>query len=179
MPTIATSPHLHPSTNAAPSVTLRLQVASRRAALTRQLAEGENPSDTAQLTLRARQLTTARCRSALAGALRRAVREAQHPSLHRAFSIVSRRSVLSAVEEIDLLVKRLHSPEPVTPQGMALVAELLTDGASSPLYGSADPSVLRRLVTLHTAALDPAHREAPPFGLQTNCAAAWPDAHAH
>jgi hypothetical protein len=138
-------------------VTLRLQVAIRRAALTRQLAEGENPAATAQLRLRADQLTTARSRAALAHSLRRVIREAQSPSLHRPFSIVSRRAVLGSVEQIDLLVKRIHSPEPVTPRGMALVAELLTDGGSSPLYGSADPGVLRRIVTLNTAALDPKH----------------------
>ena len=157
MSTIAPSQELHPSAAQARSVTLRLQVAVRRAALTRRLAEGEDPAATAQLGLRAHQLTTARTRSALARSLRRVIQEAQSPTLHRPFSIVSRGAVLGAVEEIDLLVKRLHSPEPVAPRGMALVAELLTDGGSSPLYGSSDPGVLRRLVILNTTALDPPH----------------------
>jgi hypothetical protein len=155
MTTIAPPQELNPSTAQARSATLRLQVALRRGTLTRQLAEGENPAATAQLGLRAHQLTTARTRSALARSLRRVIREAQSPPLQRPFSIISRRAVLGAVGEIDLLVKRLHSPDPAAPQGMALVAELLTDGASSPLYGSADPGVLRRLVILNTTALDP------------------------
>ena len=83
------------------------------------------------------------------------IREAQQPLRHQRFSIVNRRSVLGAVQEIDLLVKRLHSPEPVTAQGMALVTQLLTDGASSPLYGSADPGMLRCSVIVDTAALNP------------------------
>ena len=155
MSTSAPFPDVHLSKDEARSVALRLQVATRRAVLTRQLADGENPADTAQLRLRAHQLTSARTRSTLANSLRGAVREAQDPSWHHGMTIVSRRSVLNAVEEIDLLVKRLHNAEPVTPQGMALVARLLTDGASSPLYGSADPAALRRLVILDTVALDP------------------------
>ena len=154
MSTIAPSPAVHLSPDEARSVTLRLQAAIRRAALTRQLADGEDPTATPQLRLRARQLTRARNRSALAGSLRRVIREAQRPSWHHGFSIVNRRSVLSAVEEIDLLVKRLHSPEPVTPQGMALITQLLTDGACSPLYGSGNAAALRSVVILDTVALN-------------------------
>ena len=155
MSTIPPSPAVYLSTDDSRSVVLRMQTAVRRAALTHQLAHGEDPAATAQLRLRAHQLTSARTRSALADGLRGVIREAQQPLWHQGFSVVNRRSVLGAVQEIDLLVKRLHSPEPVTAQGIALVTQLLTDGASSPLYGSADPGILRRAVIVDTAALDP------------------------
>lgn len=132
---------------------LRLRVSVRRAALTRQLVDGADPAATPELALRARQLTSIRSRRRLARALRSAVAEARRPSLSR-MPIVSRRPVLAAVEALDALVKRLHSPEAVGEQGMALVYRLITDGAWSPLYGSDDPDALRRLVATATAALD-------------------------
>jgi hypothetical protein len=136
-------------------VTLRLRVAFRRVALTRQLADGADLTGTPELALHARQLTTARSRQRLARTLRSAVTEARRPVLTRGRStIVSRRAVLKAVDELDLLAKRLHSPAPVTPRGMALVDRLVTDGEWSPLYGSADPDALRRLVIVTTTALD-------------------------
>jgi len=154
MSTIAPATDDRASAHETSPAALRLRVALRRVALTRQLAEGADPANTLELTLRARQLTSARTRSQLARALRQALRDAGKPPWPRGGSaIVSRRAVLTASDEIDLLVKRLHSPEPVTTQGMALVHRILADGASSPLYGSADPGALRRLVILATAAL--------------------------
>lgn len=152
--TIAPAPELHPSTDEASPVMRRLRVATHRTALTRQLAEGADPTATAELTLRARQLTSARDRVGLARSLRRAVAEARRiPWPRPSAMIVSRRAILHAETEIDLLVKRLHGPEPVTPQGMALVHRILSDGGSSPLYGSADSDALRRVVIHATAAL--------------------------
>lgn len=64
--------------------------------------------------------------------------------------------MLDATDAIDILVKRLHSPEPIAAEGAALVARMLGDGAWSPLYSVVPGGALRRLVVLATAALEPA-----------------------
>lgn len=64
--------------------------------------------------------------------------------------------MLDAEPAIDLLVKRLHSPVPVTAEGAALVDRMLSDGAWSPMYSPAGPGALRWCVVVATAALEPA-----------------------
>ncbi len=72
------------------------------------------------------------------------------------FGLVRRAAVIDAADAIDVLVKRLHSPEPVAPEGVALVERMLSDGGWSPLYNDGSPGALRQLVILATAALEPA-----------------------
>jgi len=156
MSTITHRPDLNLAAAADRPVTLRARVAVRQVALTRQLADGADLAGAPELALRAHQLTTVRSRRRLARSLRATVAEARRPALARGgSSIVNRPAVLTAADALDLLVKRLHSPAPVTPQGMALASRLLTDADWSPLYSSADPGALRRLVIETTAALDP------------------------
>ena len=66
--------------------------------------------------------------------------------------------MIDATDAIDVLVKRLHSPEPIAAEGAALIERMLSDGGWSPLYSAAPgaaPGALRRLVVLASAALEP------------------------
>ena len=135
-------------------VSLRTHVAFRRGALTRQLAEGADPATSPELALRARQLILCRHRRKLARALRKSICEATHPVTGRIPPLLSRRQVIDAADALDLLIKRLHSPVPVSPEGMALADRIVTDGGWSPLYLSGEPGSLRRLAIWTTTALD-------------------------
>jgi hypothetical protein len=154
---VATVPSRPRSGRAPRSLSLRARVAARRWLLTCELSEGTDPAASPALALRAQQLTADRHRRAQARSLRRIVNEARHPTPRRhAFGLVRRVAVLDAADAIDVLVKRLLSPEPVEPEGAALIERMLTDGGWSPLYGTAPGGALRRLVLLATAALEPA-----------------------
>ncbi|HEX3691635.1 MAG TPA: hypothetical protein VGG07_13945 [Solirubrobacteraceae bacterium] len=96
-------------------------------------------------------------RRTLARSLRHAVDEALPPLPRRAlFGLARRRAVLDARDAIDVLVKRLRSPEPVAAEGAALIERMLSDGAWSPLYKAGPAGALRRLVVVATSALEPA-----------------------
>jgi hypothetical protein len=136
---------------------LRAVVAARRRSLTRRLACGEDPATSPALALRARQLTGGRARQGLGRSLRHVVLDACHPTPGRpAFGLIRRGAVLDAEVAIDLLVKRLRSPVPVSAEGAAMVERMLSDSAWSPLYSPAGPGALRWLVVVATAALEPA-----------------------
>ena len=165
MPTISLPPRTEPTTvprggqtiDSTPSFALRAHVAVHRRSLSHQLADGADPRSSEQLALRASQLTSDRRRRTLARSLRRTVHEARHPAPRRVmFGLVRRAAVIDAADAIDVLVKRLHSPEPVAPEGVALVERMLSDGGWSPLYNDESPGALRQLVILATAALEPA-----------------------
>jgi hypothetical protein len=140
----------------APSLALRASVATHRRSLTSDLSQGANPASSAELALRAEQLTSDRGRRTLARSLRRTVHEARNPAPRRySFGLVRRGAVIDAADAIDTLVKRLHSPEPIAPEGAAMLERMLSDGVWSPLYSVAPGGALRRLVVLATAALEP------------------------
>jgi hypothetical protein len=164
MPTLSLPPRgglttvpRHPRTQEPPrSLSLRAYVVTHRRSLTLELSEGANPASSPGLTLRAEQLTSERRRRSLARVLRHAVHEALHPIPRRAsFGLVRRSAVIDAQDAIDILVKRLRSPEPIAPEGIALIERMLSDGAWSPLYHAGPAGALRRLVVLATAALEP------------------------
>jgi hypothetical protein len=130
---------------------------THRRSLTRALSEGASPTVSPALTLRSEQLTSERRRRTLARTLRRAVYEALHPMPRRiAFGLARRGALIDAQDAIDILVKRLRSPEPVAAEGVALVERMVSDGTWSPLYNTAPTGALRRLVVVATAALEPA-----------------------
>ena len=165
MPTISlpprgglTTPRRQPRTQEPPrSLSLRAAVATHRRSLTRELSEGANPASSPALSLRAEELTSQRRRRSLACVLRRTVDEALHPLPRRAsFGLARRSAVIDAQDAIDVLVKRLYSPEPVAAEGVALVERMLGDGAWSPLYNATPSGALRQLVVVATAALEPA-----------------------
>jgi hypothetical protein len=126
-------------------IPLRIKVAARRAALTRQLAEGADAASTAELALRAAQLTSDRQRRQLARSLRRTITDARQPAMTRALvSIVNRSAVLEADDALQATIARLADPEPVAAKGMAMLERLVTDGVWSPVFNAAEPGTLRR-----------------------------------
>jgi hypothetical protein len=139
-----------------PSLGVRARVAAQRWSLTRELAKGADPASSPALTLRAEQLTADRTRRALARSLRHIVHEARNPAPRRyTFGLVRRAAVIDATDAIDVLVKRLRSPEPIAAEGAALIERMLSDSGWSPLYSAAPGGALRRLVVLASAALEP------------------------
>ena len=133
-----------------------LLVASWRAAeLDHHLAAGVNPGATALLAIRSRRLTSRRFRRRVAGGLTRVVRDAE--AITRGFTAAvrpDRREVLAARTLLATLDRRLRTDEPVSPQGVALLVSLLTDG-NSPLYQPAEPGALGSRLRAAAAALDP------------------------
>jgi hypothetical protein len=135
---------------------LRLKVAVKRDALLRELASGASTERSPELALRASKLVDDRHRRHLAGALRRAVREAHQPATIRStISIVDRGAVIDSEVAIQAVIARLSSQQPVAAQGVAMVERLITDGVTSPLYNDASPGTLRRRVLAATIALEP------------------------
>ena len=171
MPTIAVRPsvgdHDDPretTTGLWRALALRLKVAMSGYALLRELAAGASTGGSPELALRASKLVNELHRRHLAGALRRATREAHQPATTRAnISIVNREAVIDAEAEVRALIDRLSGRRPVTAEGVAMVELLITDGVASPLYNDASPGTLRRQVSAATIALEiePDHDEFP------------------
>jgi len=137
------------------SFRLRLRATWHRARLTRELAEGADPSASAEIALRARQLTSARTRRTLARSLRRTIAEAHQAARTRsAVPIIDRGAVLEAEAAIAEMIERLLSPRPVHPQGMATLERILTNADGSPLYNPSAPGTLRQTIRGATDALD-------------------------
>ncbi|HEX6521917.1 MAG TPA: hypothetical protein VF070_18205 [Streptosporangiaceae bacterium] len=115
----------------------------RAAALDRALADGADPEENVYLAARAVQLTSAKSRRHLADGLRRALAAGTERSSGRTRPAggpiwstrvpVRRASVAAAAAELAALPGYLLAPGPVPAQGVAMVRELLSDGAG-PLY---------------------------------------------
>ena len=142
-------------------LSLRMKVSLQRHALTQDLAAGAPPTASAELTLRAAQLISVRRRRQLARSLRRLLKEARSVQLIRS-TIIHRHGVVQAEEAINALIARLDDNQPVAVQGMAMLEQLLSDGASSPLYIAAKLGALRRQVEVVTEAMDPEFAEPVP-----------------
>jgi len=122
----------------------------RKGSLDRRLAAGADPAATPALARRARQLTSRRRRTALAGDILNLVKAAEQPERGVGAAVpLQRREILFERHLLLGLADDLVSDDALSPGGVALVARLLTDGAS-PLY--ADGS-LRRALTQARAAL--------------------------
>ena len=126
-----------------PSLALLLRVRLHRLVLTRRLAEGEDPSTSQELALRARQLTgPSEIRCCVTG-IERALREAASPSRGlTAQAPLQREEILAARPYLLNLSQRLrdteHHPRPA---GIARTLLLLTDGCG-PLYAPSHPGTL-------------------------------------
>ena len=118
-------------------VLLRLRVFVTRRRLDRQIAAGHR-CDAPARELRVRQLTDLRSQQAAARNLRRVVghvdRLGAGPDLSAA--VIDRAAVRANREAILGLADRLDRAGEVSPQGMVLARELITAGATSPLYGA-------------------------------------------
>ncbi len=144
------------------SIVSRMRVAARRDSLTQALSGGADPAMSPELAMWAARLTADRHRRVISRTLRRTIADARQPALSRyGFVLIRRRAVLDAEYELDALIKRLYSPQPVAARGMALIQRIVTDGGWSPMYSPAAPGALRQLILLATEALDPASSELP------------------
>jgi hypothetical protein len=116
---------------------LRLRVFITRRRLDRQIVTGD-ASDAPELLLRVHQLTGSGSQRAAARSLRQVVSHVDAVGHGPDFSavVVDRRAVRTSREALLGLADRLDRADDVSARGMVLVAELLTDGVASPLYGS-------------------------------------------
>jgi hypothetical protein len=124
---------------------LRVRTWFGRTGLDRELAEGANPNTDPARGLRARQLSSRRCRRDLAAGLRWMVKHARQPT--RSVWVVAAPLNCCQVEEASelllLLAGRLEETEQPCPRAMALASFLLTDPLSpaSLLFDDPDGSV--------------------------------------
>lgn len=110
--------------------------------LDRALIEGADPAASTQLATRAAQLTRQSTRAEIADGLERLARTAsQAPSRRRVLPF--RRAVLANEDELRALAARLRAPGPLYAQGLAMLRELLVDGAG-PAYTDRQGSALAR-----------------------------------
>ncbi len=123
--------------------------------LDRQLAAGADPRSSAVLAMRARRITAARSRRRISGGLAGALGRARggHPGFTAAVRSDAR-EVLAARTVLTALAVRLRAPEPVAPQGAAMLLMLLTDGTSL-LYRPGEPGALGSRLRAAAAALEP------------------------
>ncbi len=123
----------------------RISAWLRGGALDERLAGGASPSQSPELSARARWLTSTRTRRRLAQWIQRVIEAAETPyagdrgpavPLEREAIRRTRTLLLSLARELDAV------DEPASPRGIARVRQLLTDGAS-PLYINPNPFVPR------------------------------------
>jgi hypothetical protein len=125
----------------------------RRGALDRRLAHGADPNATPELSRRARQLTSRRCRVGLAEGIRSLVEEAEHPARgYSSAAPLNRRAVLHERGFLLELVEDLVGDDELSPRGVALIEGLLTDG-TSPVYTAGPSGDLHRALIHARAAL--------------------------
>ena len=115
-------------------VWLRLVTWSRASALDRELADGADPMQSDELSLRVGQLRSAKRRARLACALRGAVELAARPidQLMMPPAPIRRREIQANRDLLLELAERVRSG-PVCARGLAMTSLLVGDG-SSPLY---------------------------------------------
>jgi hypothetical protein len=125
----------------------QILVRSQAAQLDRALAQGASPEASARLAARAAQLTSTRFRRDLAASLRRILVAAGPPALPvpahaplgsaRGLRVPLRTARISRCAPVlSEVASRLLEPGPVPVCGVAMVAQLLADGAG-PLYREA------------------------------------------
>jgi hypothetical protein len=113
---------------------LRGRVWLHRSALDRMLAEGADPSSSAELAYRAAQLTSPRSRRSLAAGITRTIEAAEEPVRPLTAQVpLQRREILAARVVLNELAGDVGGADPVQVRGLALAERLLTDGGS-PIY---------------------------------------------
>jgi hypothetical protein len=120
-------------------IPLRLRTLTRRASLDAALAEGVDPSADPLLTLRAEQLTSPSTRMAIARTIHNLI-DAADETWHGSRPPLQTDDVLAARAELLAVARRLSGPEQLSPQAVALAAQLVWDCAS-PIYAAGDFSV--------------------------------------
>jgi hypothetical protein len=137
-----------------PSLVLRLRVFARRRTLDDQLATGADPSRSAALALRARQLVARPTRDSYAFALEALVTEAARAPEPVGMAIpLPRRQIMEARPALLGLAACLRAQRPVYARGMALLSSLLTDGAG-PAFNAYAERALHDVLASAAEALD-------------------------
>ncbi|HEY2772051.1 MAG TPA: hypothetical protein VGI87_15860 [Solirubrobacteraceae bacterium] len=132
-----------------PSLYARTAARLRAGALDRALIAGADPSRSPQLAARACALTSRRTRAAIAGAIERVMRAASEPG-RRSRVTPRRAAVTSAAGELDELAGLLRSRSPLYARGIAMLRELLCDGAG-PVYAGAPEDLASTLAEARLA----------------------------
>jgi hypothetical protein len=136
------------------SIRLRLGQRLHRWALTRELADGADPSSDGRLASRARSLTGASERRRVASGIERLLADAEDRRFHlSAAAPFDGAAALEARDELYALAVDLRTDETVSARGVALADVLLAD-TDSPLYPPTDGERLRVAVR---AAIDALH----------------------
>jgi hypothetical protein len=136
-----------------PAIWIRLRALLQRLSLDRRLALGEPAWASAELRWRAAQLTSPRARRALAEEIDRVLEVVARPPRPRgAAAPLDRSAVLACDGLLRALAHDLRHAEPVHVRGVALVRQLLQDGAS-PLYAADTEGALDRSIRQARAAL--------------------------
>jgi hypothetical protein len=132
---------------------LRGRVWLYRRALDTKLAKGMLPSSSAQLSYRAEQLRSSRCRGSFAAGIKRIIEAAEEPPSSFTSAVpVRRREILDARAELTDLARLLQSGASLQVRGLALLEPLLTSG-DSPLFHPNAEETLDRTVRRIRAAL--------------------------
>lgn len=121
--------------------------------LDQQLAAGRSPESSPLLSLRAQRLARPATRLALAHSLARLLHEAASPRARRQIPLADPGTMRAVERDLVDLVDHLVAPAPVSARGVALVHELLVDGAG-PLYRTS-PRALRAELRNAARALEP------------------------
>jgi hypothetical protein len=127
------------------------------ARLDRELAAGASPETSVRLAARAMRLTSMESRRDLAASLRGILAVARQPAVgvpSRTVAIhpLCRARIRRSAEPLAKLAKVLVAPGPVPVQGVAMVSQLLADGAG-PLYQEACDDDLGAIIEKVTRAL--------------------------
>jgi len=138
--------------------TVRRRATERRQADELLLA-GTEADGSAFLHDRAAQLTSPGSREVLARSLDATVRELDGRVLPSAVPL-NRAAARPQADLIRALSARLRASDPVTPRGVLLVQELLTDGNASPLYNHDRAADLRPALERALTSLEPRERVA-------------------
>ncbi len=126
--------------------------------LDRELAAGASPESSSRLAARAVQLTSMKTRRNLAASVRRILAAAGDPAAVTMMTArparlpLARARIRQSAGPLAALAGYLTSPGPVPAQGVAMVSQLLADGAG-PLYRQASVDDLGDLIDKVTWAL--------------------------
>ena len=144
------------SGGAGPSLAARIRTRIARAELDRELASGANSAGSAELALRAEQLSSPAERARIANALVETLGDARrgHPVTLRVRP--QREAVRAAADEILALALRLRDDQPLGVRGVAMAARLV-DARSGPLYRHDSGDLDDAIASAH-AALDATQR---------------------
>jgi hypothetical protein len=123
------------------------------ASLDRMLAAGADPHADPKLERRARKLTSRRFRAGLAAGIRNVVDAAEEPPRWSSQVPLARGEITRERHLLLELASDLRGGDDLSPRGIALVEQLLTDGASPIYRGNALEGTLRGAIVHARAAL--------------------------